>query len=75
MDRLMKILQRIKPDIGFLECSELVDEGLLDSMDIVEIVTAIEEEFSIEIPPESIDPDNFQSKESMWKMIEAIRNP
>lgn len=72
MEKLMEILKKIKPEIDFKNNIHLVDEGILDSIEIVDIITEIEEEFSIEIDPEQIDPDNFQSAEAMLEMIKAL---
>lgn len=74
MDKLFEILKRVKPEVDFAYSHDLVDEGILDSVDIVSILSEIEEEYGIEIDPDEIDPDNFQSAEAMMEMIEkAIR--
>ena len=72
MDKLLSILNRIKPEVDFADAQDLVDEGVLDSIDIVTIVTEIEEEFSVTIDPDEIDPDNFQSADAMLRMIEKL---
>ena len=72
MEKLLEILKEIKNDIDFETETGLVDSGLIDSLEIVEIITAIEAEYGIEIDPDDIDPDNFQSAEAMWNMIEKI---
>ena len=72
MDRLMAILKKIKPEVDFAKCNSLVDDGLFDSIDIVTIIGEIETEYGIQISPDDIDPDNFQSAESMLEMIERI---
>jgi acyl carrier protein len=51
-------------------CQNLVDEGILDSIDIVSIISEIETEYSIEIDPDEIDPDNFQSAKAIQEMLE-----
>lgn len=69
MNRLLEILKRVKPEVDFSDCKELVNDGILDSIDIVTIISEIESEYSIMIEPDEIDPDNFQSTESMLDMI------
>lgn len=69
MKRLIELLNAIKPEVNFEETSELVDAGILDSIELFEIIVAIEDTFSIRLDPEQIDPDNFQSIDSMWNMI------
>ena len=70
MEKLLELLKNIKPEIDFENSANLVDEGILDSLEIVEIISSIEETFSITIDPDKIDPDNFQSADAMWKMIQ-----
>lgn len=70
MDKILEILKRVKPEVDFANNSDLVDEGILDSIDIVTIISEIEEEYEIEIDPDEIDPDNFQSASAMLEMIE-----
>lgn len=72
MDKLLEILKRVKPEVDFTERVDLVDEGILDSLDIVSIITEIETEYSIEIDPDEIDPDNFQSASAMLDMIKKV---
>lgn len=74
MEKLLEILKRVKSEVNFMESHNLVDEGILDSIDIVTIISEIETEYSIEIDPEEIDPDNFQSVLTMVEMIEKIKN-
>ena len=74
MDRLLELLKRIMPEVDFESSSNLIDDGVLDSMDIVSIIQEIEEEYKIEIDPNEIDPDNFQSAVTMLKMIEKSSN-
>ena len=73
MELLLELLKEIKGDIDFEKETDLVDEGLLDSLEIVTIIASIEEKFGIEIDPDEIDPDNFQSAKEMWEMIKRLR--
>ena len=72
MDRLIKILRAVKPGVDLENNDALVEEGILDSLDIVEIVSEIEKVYGIEILPDQIDPDNFQSVAAMWEMIRGM---
>ena len=74
MEQLLKLLKSIKPDTDFRASRNLLGEGLLDLLDIVNIVSAIEKEYMIEIEPDEIDPDNFQSVESILNMITMKRS-
>ncbi len=69
MEKILGILKRVKPEVDFTIVNDLVDEGILDSIDIVTIISEIEDEYGIELDPDQIDPDNFQSASSMLEMI------
>lgn len=72
MDKLLKILKRIKPEVDLTMYDALVDEGILDSLDIVSIIFEIETEYSIEVDPDDIDPENFQTVTNIYEMIKKI---
>ena len=74
MEKLLDILKNIKPEVDFKTNSKLIDDGLMDSLDIFAVILEIEKQFSIEVNPNQIDPENFQSIESIWTMIQEIQN-
>ena len=71
MDKLMEILRELKPEADIKENTALVDDGILDSLDIIELVDRIAEVYGIEIDPDDIDPDNFATAEKILELIEA----
>ena len=70
---MLEILKKIKTEIDFETRDSLIDDGALDSIELFEVLIAIEDTFSIQIDPNQIDPDNFQSVASMWKLIQSIK--
>jgi len=70
MDELLEILKEAKPEVDFSSEKSLIDNGVLDSFDIVQLVMKLNEEFDIEIGAEEITPENFNSADSMWAMIQ-----
>ena len=50
----------------------MIDDGILDSLDIVSLVAAIDTEFGITVPAEEIVPENFNSAEALWALIEKL---
>ena len=72
MEQLLQILSGLHHDVDFSETTDLVDDGLLDSLDIVTLVTEIHAEFDVTIPAEEIVPENFNSVEALWALIERI---
>ena len=73
MDELLEILKEAKSEVDFSNEKALIDNGILDSFDVVQLVMKLNEEFDIEIGAEEITPENFNSAESMWKMIERLQ--
>ena len=72
MERLIAILKDIHEDIDFETEDNLVDDGILDSLDIVTLITEINSEFGVSIPAEEIIPENFNSAETLWNLIERL---
>ena len=73
MDELIEILEDIQPDADYETCTTLIDDGILDSMEVLELVSTLEDEFDIEVTPTELVPANFNSAESMWKMIGRLQ--
>ena len=72
MEQLLDILKELHSDIDFETEEGLVDEGILDSLDIVTLITEINDAFDISIPAEEIIPDNFNSAAAIWALIEKL---
>lgn len=72
MDRLLKILNELHPDVDFSSEKSLIDDGILDSLDIVTLITEINDEFDVSIPAEEIVPENFNSADSIMTLINKI---
>ena len=73
MEKLLKILSDLHDDVDFAAEEGLVDDGILDSLDIVSLVTEIDSEFDVRIPPEEIIPENFNSVVAMVAMVERLQ--
>lgn len=72
MDELLEILEEIKPTVDFKECDTLIDDGYLDSFDILSIVSELNDAFGIEISPVDIVPENFNSAAALWAMVQRL---
>ncbi|MBP3367055.1 MAG: acyl carrier protein [Treponema sp.] len=72
-EKLISILEELKPDVNFREEKGLIDNAILDSFDIVQLVQQLNEAFDIEITPKDIVPENFNSAESLWNMIQELQ--
>ena len=74
MDELMDILMEIDPDIDYETEDQLIDGKVLDSFSIVSLVAQISDVFDIDISPKYLVPENFNSAEAMWDMIQTIQD-
>ena len=74
MEKLMEILMEINPNIDYENEKKLIDGKVLDSFSIVNLVAEISETFDIIISPKYLIPENFNSVEAIWNMIQKISN-
>ena len=74
MDVLLELLEDIKPTVDFRTCTGLIDDGYLDSFDILSIVSELNDAFGIEISPVDIIPENFNSAQALWDMVERLKD-
>lgn len=72
MEKILKILNQIRSDIDFEKETALIDDGVLDSFDIVSIVSDLMEEFDIEISIDDMIPENFNSVSAINELVERI---
>ena len=73
MEKLIEILEEIQDGVDYQTCTTLIDEGYLDSLAIISLVAEIEEEFDVQIPTVEIIPENFNSAQAIWNLIEKIQ--
>ena len=73
MNELMDILKELKPEVDFEKEDKLIDNSILDSFDVVQLITQLNDTFDIEISPDYIGPENFNSAKAMWAMIQKLQ--
>ncbi len=72
MEKLLALLAECRPDIDFETEKNLIDDGLLESLDIVMIVEELSDAFDVEISVDDLVPENFNSAEAMLSLIEKL---
>lgn len=50
----------------------LIDSGILDSLGIMSLLAFIEDHFQVSIPPDKLEPDNFQTIKAVSELIEKL---
>jgi len=73
MEELLEILQGIKPEVDFENEKALIEDGVLDSFDIISMVNALNEHFEIEITVAELLPENFNDIEAIWKLVQEMK--
>ncbi len=72
MEQLLAILKQLHPDVDFALEEDLIGDGILDSLDIVTLITEINCTFDVSIPAEEIIPENFASADAILALIERL---
>lgn len=73
METLMNILTEIDESIDWEKEKALIDNRILDSFGVISLISELEDAFDIEIEAAEIVPENLNSVDAMWKMIQRIR--
>ena len=73
MKELLELLKSVRSDVDFESEEKLVDDGIIDSFDIVSIIAEISEKFNVDITVDDISPDNFNSAASIYALIERLK--
>ena len=74
MEELLNILSELHPEVDFETCTTLIDDKILDSFDIVTLVAEIDAEFDVAIPAEELVPENFNSANALFALIEKLQD-
>ena len=69
MEKLLGILRDICPDVDFESETALIDDGLIESLDLVSIVNEIIADFDVVFNVDDLLPENFNSAESILALI------
>ena len=68
-ETILEILSGVRSDVDFENSTKLIDDGILESLDIVAIVGELNDEFDVEISVEDLVPENFNSVDAMVELI------
>ncbi len=72
-EKILAILEDLRPDIEFETENGLITEGLLESFDLIQLIALLEAEFSIKIGSQYVTIENFDSLERIVKLVENLR--
>ncbi len=72
MEDLLEILEDLHPDVDFHTHTRLIDDKVLDSFDIISLITEINEAYDVRIPVDQIVAENFNSAQALYALIERL---
>ncbi|GHU63624.1 hypothetical protein AGMMS49983_07480 [Clostridia bacterium] len=72
MNELLQLLRELHPEVDFESQTNLVDEKILNSFDIITLIASIADSLGVTIPPEEIIPDNFNSTAALYALINRL---
>lgn len=72
LEKILEILQSVRGDVDFEKEEALIDDGILDSFDIVGVVAELCEEFDITITADQLEPENFNNVNAIVNLVEQI---
>ena len=73
-EQLLTLLKEVRPDVDFEKETKLIDDSILDSFDIIQIVMEMNEAFDVEIQVEDLEPVNFNDIDAMIELITKLQN-
>lgn len=72
METIINILKDLHDDVNYEVEDKLIDNKILDSLDIVTLISELSDEFGIDIPPQEIVAENFNSAKALYEMVERL---
>ena len=72
MKDLLNVLQDCRPDVDFENETSLIDDGILESLDIVMIVNELSDFYNVEISVDDLVPENFNSAKAMYALVQRL---
>ena len=73
MEELLELLKEVLPNVNWEVEKNLVDDGVLDSIDIITIISEITDEYDVKISTDEMKAENFNSAEAIYEMIQTLQ--
>jgi acyl carrier protein len=73
MEELKKVLKKAAPKVDWDYEGDLIEDGILDSIDIISVVSEITAAYDIEIPSEEMEVENFCNAQAIYELIQRLQ--
>lgn len=71
-EKVLEILRDTRDDVDFENETKLIDDGILDSFDIISIVSELNDTFVIDITADELEPDNFNTLDAIVELVKSM---
>ena len=72
LEQIIDLLKEIEEDVDYETCTDLVDARVLDSFDILQVISALEEELDVSVPAKDVVPENFNSAAAILALVQRL---
>lgn len=72
-EKVLEILRGVRKDVEFEGATALIDDGILDSFDIISIVSDLNDEFGVDITADELEPENFNTVDAIVELIKSLQ--
>lgn len=72
-EQVLKILKAVRQDVDFEKETALIDDSILDSFDIISIVSDLNDEFGIDISADELEPENFNTLDAIVALVKSLQ--
>lgn len=72
-EQVLKILKGVRQDVDFEKEKALIDDSILDSFDIISIVSDLNDAFNIDITADELEPENFNTLDAIVELVKSLQ--
>lgn len=69
MKKIIDMLKELRPEFDFTSSNNFIEDGMLDSFDVVTLVSMIDKEYKIKIKGREVVPENFSNLDSIKSLV------
>ena len=69
-NKIKEVLENIRPEFDFADSDNFLEDGLLDSFDLITLVSSLDQTFGISIEGTEMTPENFQNIDTIEKLVQ-----
>ena len=73
LQNVISVLADVNDEIDFASEQHMVDDGLLDSFELIKMISALDDAFGIHIDAGAIEPENFNSAAAILELVNSLR--